>query len=145
MAYGTLAGFEAWLGSKVDSADPGQYQQLTDKTGTNTESDTQGQAALDAASSLIDSYLACRYNVPLTTIPNIVVLRTYQMAAWDLAVSNGVSQDLLPRINVMRQEAMDWLKMVCDQAVSLPGIDESEPGTSGSRTQVFIENESSVI
>lgn len=147
MAYGTLEGFEAWLGSQVSSSNPGQYQQLTDKVNADTESDTEGQAALDVASSLIDSYLECRYAVPLTTVPQIIVLRTYQLAAWDLVTASGFNRSLEPiqRIRVMADGAMDWLEKVCTKVISLPGVDESNAGTSSSRTQVFIEDSQSVF
>lgn len=145
MAYGSLAGFKGWLGSQVSSTDPGQYEQITDKVAYTTASDTQGQLALDNASNLIDSYIGCKYTVPLTTAPGAIVESTYQIAAWNLVASHaGSSKEVKGRVQAMKDAAMEFIRDVAAGDACLVGTTitlSDSGGFVGGNEQIVLENE----
>jgi len=49
-----------------------ELSQLTDETAAHSADDSEVTNACDEASSLIDSYLAARYGVPLSPVPTMV-------------------------------------------------------------------------
>lgn len=49
-----------------------ELAQITDETAGHTPADAEITAACDEASSLIDSYVAARYAVPLSPVPAVV-------------------------------------------------------------------------
>lgn len=149
MAYGTLANFKTWLGQNISSSNPGQYDQLTDKVSFATLDDTVGQNALDRSSSLIDSYIGKQYTVPITTspTPDVLILREFQLAAWDLITSSGANRQLeqFGRFRAMQDDAMNWIKDVASGEACIPGVTLKAGADTDSRAQVFKENLTSVI
>jgi len=88
-----------------------------------------GDAALDTAiedaSALIDTYLAKRWDVPITAPPRSLVNLCVDLACYLLSRSDGqLSEDIRKR----HEDALATLKDVAGGALDLPGLDSAPSG-----------------
>ena len=84
---------------------------------------TDIDAALEAASRQVDSYIGSRYDLPLVTFDKSVTIAVCKIAAWDLLSRRGFSAGAADG-NVVRQryeDAMVWCKDVA-RGRALPGV-----------------------
>jgi len=91
-----------------------ELTQLTDEAGTGNMDEARIETALTSASTLIDSYLAAVYDLPLTTTPAILVDQACEIARYKLygdAAPEGVK--------ARYDDVMDWLKLVAKGTVKL--------------------------
>lgn len=109
MSYCTLAGFTA--------AFPGEVVALTnlDDPAATTTDETELQQALDAATAEIDLYLARRYTLPLSTVPEVLVQFCVDIARYRLD-RNQPDEDVRQRY----EDAIRALERIGDGKVDLP-------------------------
>lgn len=138
--YATLDEFKSWLGSQASATAPGQFQQLTGRLDGKTGSDPVGTTALENASGIIDSYIAGRYSVPLTTVPDAIRLCCIRLAAYDAAIGSGIRDDVIARLKLGADDCVKWLDKIASGQITLPSITESSPAFSGGATRVVKES-----
>lgn len=138
--YATVDEFRAWLGSQASANQPGQFQQLTGRVDGKTESASVATTALENASGVIDSYLAGRYSLPLSTVPDAIRLCTIRLAAYDAAVASGIRDEVIARLKLGADDCMKWLDKVASGQISLPSIAEPSPAFSGGAARVVKES-----
>lgn len=85
-------------------------------------------AALADASSLIDSYLAARYPLPLAATPAVLVSICVDIAAYRLA-TDAVRLD--EETKARHKAAIDWLRDVGAGRAALPGQPRPAPTVGG--------------
>lgn len=93
-------------------------------------------AALDAASSLADSYLGAQYTLPLVSWGDDLRRAVCMIAAYDVIAGNrGFNPENGDDTNLRLryQDALDWLKRLADGSVVPGGVvdstaDESDGG-----------------
>ena len=92
--------------------------------------------ALTAATSEINSYVGARYDLPLATVPDILV-----QYACDIAIYRGSDQakTLTKEKRKRYEDARDWLKLVAAGKATL-GLDE-EPVSVGGGPQLITDND----
>lgn len=91
------------------------------------------QRHLDAASDVVDSYLADQVTLPLTgTVPSSIVMRACQIAAYTLLVARGYNpergQD--EQMKAAHDGAIDWLIAISKGEVKPPLTDSSPSGVA---------------
>lgn len=86
------------------------------------------QAALDAASSTADGYLASRFKLPLTVWGDDLRRAVCQVAAYDLMTTRGMAPDSPEAVLLgdRSKGAMAWLRDVADGRVT-PVVTETAP------------------
>lgn len=121
--YATELQFQSWAGKQVDSADPGQIDQVSDKVGSTTYSSSETVAALTRASSWIDSYLAKRYTLPILDSEALIALElpTMRAAFFDLCLIHPSREGILARSQAMFDLAKEWLEAIANGDAGLPG------------------------
>lgn len=84
----------------------------------------QQQAALDAGSSLIDSYCAAVYTVPLSPVPYVVREANAVLAAWSILCTVGFDPERGADRAVRQryEDVLAWLRQVRDGEAVLPGV-----------------------
>jgi phage gp36-like protein len=91
--------------------------------------DADINAALIAASSEADSYIATRYPLPLATWPKVLSLHVAAMAAWHLKRGEGFQPEADGSIeNPIRtgyEDALAWLTKLAKGLVSLSPAETS--------------------
>ena len=96
------------------------------------DADTAATDALGRASAEIDVHLCVRYELPLKTMPQALVMPCVNIAIYDLALSHGA---LTEAIRDRYKDAIDMLKRIADGKAGL-GPDEprvtSDPEASDS-------------
>ncbi len=148
MAYATLSDLQTRLGSNVDAADPGLYDQLTDRVDAEAASATVGTAALNWASARMNAKLGARYLVPISTADAeaLAFLRAMclDMAGFRLW-SSAAQRELIPqRVLDSWNDAVELLReIVAGDGVLPSAIELSSPiaqgdvADSGGDTRVF--------
>lgn len=115
MAYATIDQLVSLFGAE-------EIRLLSDRQGTGEGDDAVIQAALERASSEVDSYLADRYATPLSSVgpvPPIVVSVTGDIARYRL--TGGDVRDSDP-IRERYVRALGWLRDVADGRAAVPGL-----------------------
>jgi phage gp36-like protein len=100
---------------------------------TSVDRDSDGEPdttaltkALSKASSEIDSYLGVRYNVPLTTVPEIIKGYTIDIAIYKC--SSGPAAGLTEEKRQRYDDAIKWLINLSKGVTSL-GLEETDADT----------------
>lgn len=102
MSYATLADLVAYLPRGEQ-----ELVQLTDLAGTGEIDQAKVQRVLDKGTTLIDSHVGVRYDLPLPTVPPLLVelncdLSRYQLygdiAPDEVATRNKIAMDMLLKI-----------------------------------------------
>jgi len=90
------------------------------------------QAALDAASSTADGYLASRFRLPLTAWGEDLTRAVCQIAAYDLMVTRGMAPGSgeAELLGDRSRGALAWLRDVADGRVT-PVVTETSPAVLG--------------
>lgn len=89
-------------------------------------------AALEAASRYVDSYIGSRYDLPLVTVDKSVTIAVCQIAAYRLLARRGFAAGAADAEVVRQQyeDALGWCKDVA-KGLALPGstttTDQSKP------------------
>lgn len=89
-------------------------------------------AALEAASRTVDSYIGSRYDLPLLTWDLSVTMATCKVAAYELLSRRGFSAASADSENVVKryEQAIAWCRDVA-RGLALPGVttttDQSKP------------------
>jgi phage gp36-like protein len=85
---------------------------IADRDGDDAIDTSAVDRILADASGLIDSYLAQRYTLPLTVVPDIIKRLSIDIAVYWLAIDGGgaATDDKRQRY----EDAVDWLKMVAN-------------------------------
>lgn len=128
MAYATASDIEIIYGSSILDA-------VSDRDGTGRRNTASIEAALDAASAEIDTYLGIRYTVPLASAPPYIRQICVDITVYRLAL------DIAPRTEEMRLryvDAINYLKAIADGKINLPVVSDGsgEPGDGGSSVGV---------
>lgn len=90
-------------------------------------------AALSAASSVADGYLASRYTLPLTSWGDDLRRAVCLIAAYDLMTRRGYNPEGGDeQLRLRYEDAIRWLERVADGKVTPPAEDSSTAGTSAS-------------
>lgn len=85
-------------------------------------------AALQAASSLADGYLAARYTLPLLAWNDDLRRAVSLIAAYDLMTRRGYSPEGGDeQLRLRYEDAIRWLEQVGKGAISPVGLEESPP------------------
>lgn len=103
-----------------------RYADLTDRDFDDAEDSGAADAALDGASSLADSYIA-QY-LPLSTVPNVLVTRVYDVAVYELAGNRRTDDE--------RQRYEDALRWFRDIAAKRAFLQPPEGGGGGAVLEV---------
>ncbi len=122
--YATIADMRALFGE-------GEIIALSDRAGTGQADDTLLIQALSRASSLADSYLARRHDVPLAEAPAVLTAVVCDIARYMLV--GGPVSETDPIAERYRQ-ALRWLSDVAQGRADLPLV---TPGTDGKLTLEF--------
>ncbi len=100
-------------------------------------------AALDAASAVVDSYLQSRYHLPLTQWGQDLVRATCCIAAYDLMSSRGYSPVGASDVNIRQRylDVLEWLQEVSKGLQTpLSIIDSSTTPGAGSDGSISSES-----
>ncbi len=115
MAYVTNSDIEAWLGTET-------YIALTDDSGSGSADETKVDDARMGAEGEANSYMAARYQVPVTisSEPEVeAVLKTFVLDLVSYRLHSRrppVPKDVVRR----RDEAITWMERVASGVVHLP-------------------------
>lgn len=118
MVYATVADLIAAFGEQEVTA-------LADREDTGTVDDTVALEALERASSEADTYLATRYQLPLSSVPKALVAVVCDMARYRL--TGGETTETTP-IATRYRAAVAWLKDVAAGRAVLPGVAATPAG-----------------
>lgn len=100
-------------------------------TADGTINEARISDALLRASDEADSYLACRYAVPLSPVPRVLVAYINCMARYHLC-GNSYAQDAEP-ITRRYEAALAWLKNIAKGVADIPNQQPpTSPETGGS-------------
>jgi phage gp36-like protein len=114
VAYATGSDIERRVGSV-------QYLIAADRDGDGVADLDPLEAALQDATNEIDSYLASRYSLPLTTVPAILTQVCADIAFYRLSdTSSTLTDEKANRYKL----ALDWLKAVAADKASL-GVEDT--------------------
>lgn len=121
MAYATVANLIEVFGQEEVIA-------LTDREDTGTVDSTVALEALERASSEADTYIAVRYALPLSSVPQALVAVVCDIARFRL--TGGETTETTP-IADRYKAAVAWLKDVAAGRAVLPGVAAIPPGGEG--------------
>jgi phage gp36-like protein len=102
------------------------------------ESPNKLQDALDDAESEVNSYLAQRYTVPLSTVPN-----TIKSACCDIARYRLYSHNATEEVNQRYKDRIAWLKLLSKGELSIGVAEQSSKKslkaitTTGGSSRIF--------
>lgn len=92
---------------------------------------TDQGAALEAASSLADGYLAARYTLPLLAWGDDLRRAVSLIAAYDLMTRRGYSPEGGDeQLRLRYEDAIRWLEQVSKGTISPVGLEESPPSAT---------------
>jgi phage gp36-like protein len=100
--------------------------------------DREYEAAAADADALIDAYLAARYAVPLSPVPDLIL-----GIAADLTRHELYEEKPTEEVEARRALAMELLEQLRDGALAMPGVTVAATGVGvavAARTQVFTED-----
>lgn len=123
MAYATVA-------DMIKRFSETELIQLTDRLGDGVVDDVVAAQALADASSVVDGHLSGRYQLPLATVPDILV-----GYACDLARRNLYTNDIPDVVESRAKEAINYLRAVGEGRLSLFA---SVPATGANTVQVVV-------
>ncbi|SNR95343.1 Mu-like prophage protein gp36 [Humidesulfovibrio mexicanus] len=127
MAYATVADLIAAYGEQeVIALTDREERQDADNLGTVDS--TVALGALERASSEADTYVAARYALPLSSVPQALAVAVCDIARFRL--SGGETTETTP-IADRYKAAIAWLKDVAAGRAVLPGVATSCPGGEG--------------
>lgn len=107
MSYATVANLETRFGAA-------EVLQLSDRDGNGTADAGVIQQALDDADALINGHLAARYQLPLASVPPVLVQYACDIARFLLF------KDAAPEVVARRyQDALRFLERVASGTISL--------------------------
>lgn len=118
MAYATNNDIITIYGEQVLNA-------VASRDGSNRQSYEAVEAALDAASAEIDTYIGNRYTVPLVAPPPYIRQVCVDISVYRLALDVG------PRTDEMRlryKDAIEYLRAVSKGDIDLPVTGGTDPG-----------------
>lgn len=90
-------------------------------------------------SSVVDSYLGSRYSLPLITpFPGALTRVVCDLAAYSILMRRGYNPETYD-LNYEKRAmaALEWLKMISNGALSLPGVIDSTPGLNDGSPLVY--------
>lgn len=115
MAYAVEADLTKYFGSE-------QVLIAADRDGSGAADTDVITTAIDAASEEIDSYLAVRYDLPLSATPSILTRVCSDLAMYHMSVTSGSMTD---DKEIRYKNGIKWLMNVSKGNVSL-GAEEAE-------------------
>ena len=121
MAYATVADLIAAFGEQ-------EVTVLTDREDAGAVDSTVALEALERASSEADTYIAARYALPLSSVPQALVAVVCDIARYRL--TGGEVTESTP-IADRYKAAVSWLKDVAAGRAVLPGVAATAPGGEG--------------
>lgn len=91
---------------------------------------SERESALEAASDLIDSYLASQFTLPLKKWGQDIVRCNCCIARYDLAVRRGYNPEAGADVNIrtMYEDCIRWLERIADGDATPSVIDSSSGG-----------------
>lgn len=97
------------------------------------------QAALDAASSLADGYLAATFTLPIVTPSIDLVIAVCQIAAWNLLRRRGFNPEAGSDAAIRQgyDDSIRWLERVAKGDV-VPTLTDSTPGGASAVGGAFV-------
>ncbi|QPC44515.1 DUF1320 domain-containing protein [Kaustia mangrovi] len=93
----------------IDRLYPGQLDRLAWDMEAEARDTARIAAALSDATAFVNSYIAARYPLPLSTVPDVLVTLCVDIALWRLASTADL---LTEEISYRHKHAHDWLKDV---------------------------------
>lgn len=102
-------------------------------------------AALEAASRVVDSYIGSRYDLPLTNYDKSVTIATCKIAAYDLLSRRGFAAGAADSENVRQryEDAIGWCKDVA-KGLALPSVvattDQTKPSAYNPQSAPFVRS-----
>lgn len=124
MAYATQADLEALFGVS-------ELAELTDRVNGEVVDADVVTRALNAACAEIDGYLAGRYQLPLATVPEILVRLNYDMARYYL-YADGATETVRNRYT----DAVRLLRAIGSGDAKLAGGEALAPSRQGNEAMV---------
>ncbi len=105
-------------------------------------STTIQDAALDAASSLVDGYLVRRFTLPLSAWGDDLRRAVVHIAAWDLLCRRGFrpGDGADEAVRMRYEDAMSWLKDVSAGRVEPQGVTDASPAVAESFGVVVVSH-----
>lgn len=102
-------------------------------------SDDDKTAALSAASSVADSYLATRYSTPLSSWGDDLRRAVCHIASWDLLVRRGFNPDDAANqaVRMRHKDAIAWLENVSANRATVTGGNTSPGASSVARVHSY--------
>lgn len=123
MAYSTIKDIK-------DAIEPERLAQWTDDEAGVQINDARVDRAIADADSIIDSYCSRRYDVPFTTVPNVVRRASVVVAIKYLASRRGFA--LTDEQQKAYEEIIAWLR---DVSRGLANIDATTQPTASTQSQ----------
>jgi phage gp36-like protein len=115
----------------IDRFGEKELRELTDRVNrppTTIDETVVGRALADAT-ALIDGYIAKKYNLPLATVPEILIKTTSDVARYYL---HGKAADKDSPVTAAYNQAVAWLKDVAKGLIQLDdGGETPEPAGGG--------------
>lgn len=118
MAYTTTTQLGQRLGTTL-------YARLTDRINGTTADDTVGQAVLNDAEALADSYLSRRYATPIdlsehADLANVLTARVLDLAEFIAWQGSPFISDPPQRVHMLRAGALAWFEDIAAGRLVLP-------------------------
>jgi len=108
-------------------------------TALTSVSSTTQEAALDAASSLADGYIASRKKLPLSAWGDDLRTVVARLAAYDLMVTRGydpaAGRD--DQLRLRHEDAMRWLRDFADGRIDSPSMVDATPDDTSDEATVY--------
>ena len=102
-------------------------KRISDRDGDDQPDPGIVDAAIVDADALIDSYVAAKYDLPLATVPTVLVRKSVDIACYYLA---NTADALTEEIENRYKDALAWLKSLAKGEISL-GLEETPPSVGG--------------
>lgn len=104
--------------------------------------DEEAQADLDAAAAEIESYIGCRYKVPVLTASVLPLLKVWTVTlaeelAWSRSGKPETPKGVADRVANVRR----MLQAIADGKQSLPGAEEKSAAEDGGGVALFAADE----
>ncbi|MBU1193967.1 MAG: DUF1320 domain-containing protein [Proteobacteria bacterium] len=109
MAYCTLNDIQ-------DMMDEDEIIRFTDDTGAGTINTDVTDKAISGADALIDSYLASRYSVPVTPVPDILLNFAVDIAIYKICSRRSQAPE---EVRTKYEDAIKWLEKVASGKVKI--------------------------
>lgn len=118
MAYITTTDLRDRLGTAL-------YARLTDRVDGHTASDTTAASIVAEAEAEANSYLAARFETPISTtqypeLTDLLLARTLDLAEYGAWKSSPFVSDLPNRVETLYRAAVHWFQSLEHRQVGLP-------------------------